>query len=1126
MVLDAPPATPTSPYDKVFQANAIKLPAPTQPANTSTAPPAPTEDWLTADAIIKKLIYHTISEPLLERVLKAKPKTSRDAWEILEKIFTDNKRSKIVELVGELRGLDIGDLTVDAYFHKIDAIASRLSNLGSNVTDEDLVTYAINGLSEKYDQVAHIMLTREPFLDLETVRSMVTMVESRINRKNNTLSSSRISSSSPTALLTQGSTSKPPGNNSRSNSICRNFAHGFCMYADRCKFVHDNNNRIPNNSFHGSVAWGSPNNRIHNASATFSSRGTSGNNTGSHSHTGGLGQGQLLNAYSQLLQAHQTLLAQAQQAQQRNNNNRGSAGTRTKTSNVGQAQQSLGQQLQAHVGSSSTNDSAQETALPQAFSTLTLQDFGNEGWNMDTGATLHLNSNANNLSSIFNKRMYPSVFVGNDASIPVTNTCHSTLPTPFRPLHLNNVLITPNIVKNLIVVRKFTRDNKCSIEFDEFGFSVKDYSTRQILIRCDSAGDLYPVTKPTTYPQAFITSQHTWHQRLGHPGSEVLRSLISSNSILCNKMKSSVLCHACQLGKHVKLPFASSDSIVHSPFDIVHSDLWTSPVPSISGIKYYVLFLDHFSHYIWVYPLRYKSDTFSKFAQFRSFIKTQFKVEIKAFQCDHGVIISRHVTFDETVFPYGSVTPNSAPSYTFLDDDEPTIRPSSSTNTVEPTITEPIQPTPIEPDSTEPTTNISPESPTHVVAAPILAEAHQIPSTTTPQNPTSTYSMVTRSRAGVTKPNPKYHCHVSTISPIPKSYNAAFTDPNWQSAMLDEYNALVKNRTWTLVPRPPNTNIVRSIQQIGVDCDETFSPVVKPATIRTVLSLAASRHWHVHQLDVKNSFLHEVFIIDLKAGSSGPSFQDCNFIDLLLKEIMFDKHSSTTLLQRIISSLHQELSMTDLGPLNYFLGISVSRDDRSMFLHQRQYALEVLKRAGMLNCHPCRTPVDTEHKLGADCVSFSDPTLYKSLAGSLQYLTFTRPNLSYAVQQICLYMHDPHEPHLAALKRILRYVRGTLDYGLQLYFSSSGSLVGYIDANWAGCPTTHRSTFGYCIFLGNNLLSWSSKRQVTLSRSSAECESIAGVCNEVDELLGLRNLFAFPGNITTQEESWERDEAR
>ncbi|GJQ94001.1 ribonuclease H-like domain-containing protein [Tanacetum coccineum] len=160
----------------------------------------------------------------------------------------------------------------------------------------------------------------------------------------------------------------------------------------------------------------------------------------------------------------------------------------------------------------------------------------------------------------------------------------------------------------------------------------------------------------------------------------------------------------------------------------------------------------------------------------------------------------------------------------------------------------------------------------------------------------------------------------------------------------------------------------------------------------------------------------------------------------------------------------------------------------------------------MVTCNPCRTPIDTESKLGADGDPVSDLTLYRSLAGSLQYLIFTRPDISYAVQQVCLYMHDPREPHFSALKRILRYVQGTLDYGLQLFSSSTLDLVAYSDADWAGCPTTRRSKSGYCVFLGNNLLSWYSKRQPTLFLSSAEAE-YRGVANVVAETCWLRNLL-------------------
>ncbi|GKC88348.1 ribonuclease H-like domain-containing protein [Tanacetum coccineum] len=184
---------------------------------------------------------------------------------------------------------------------------------------------------------------------------------------------------------------------------------------------------------------------------------------------------------------------------------------------------------------------------------------------------------------------------------------------------------------------------------------------------------------------------------------------------------------------------------------------------------------------------------------------------------------------------------------------------------------------------------------------------------------------------------------------------------------------------------------------------------------------------------------------------------------------------------RIIASLHQEFSMTDLAPLNYFLGISVTRTTNGMFLCQKNYATEVLKHENTRNCHSCRTRIDTESNLGADGTPVYDLTLYRSLAGALQYLTITRPDLSYAVQQVCLYMHDPREPYLSALKRILY-------------------------ADWAGCRTTHRSTPGYYVFLGNNLLSWSYKRLYTLSRFSAEAE-YHGVSNAVVETFWLQTLL-------------------
>nr|GEX25113.1 hypothetical protein [Tanacetum cinerariifolium] len=248
--------------------------------------------------------------------------------------------------------------------------------------------------------------------------------------------------------------------------------------------------------------------------------------------------------------------------------------------------------------------------------------------------------------------------------------------------------------------------------------------------------------------------------------------------------------------------------------------------------------------------------------------------------------------------------------------------------------------------------------------------------------------------------------------------------------MYDEYNALVKNGTWLLVPRPASVNMVRSMwlfkhkfhadgtlsrykarlvtkgssQQLGVDFDETFSPDVKPAIIHIVLSLVVSRKWPIHQLDAKNAFLN------------------------------------------------------------------------GLFLSQKKYALQLLERAHMVTCNPSRTPVDTESKLGPK------------------------------VMQICLYMHDLRESHFASLKHILRYVRGTVDFGLEMYVSATTSLVGYTDVDWTGCPSTRRSTLGYCVFLGDNLLSWYAKRQHTISHFSAEAE-YRGVANVVAKIAWVHNLL-------------------
>ncbi|XP_066323353.1 uncharacterized mitochondrial protein AtMg00810-like [Miscanthus floridulus] len=181
--------------------------------------------------------------------------------------------------------------------------------------------------------------------------------------------------------------------------------------------------------------------------------------------------------------------------------------------------------------------------------------------------------------------------------------------------------------------------------------------------------------------------------------------------------------------------------------------------------------------------------------------------------------------------------------------------------------------------------------------------------------------------------------------------------------------------------------------------------------------------------------------------------------------------SSTAVLQHIVDRLRAEFATKDLGELRFFLGIDVKRTPSGFLLSQQRYAEDVFDRAGMLNCKPASMPIDAKGKLSADGAKIDDASTYRSLAGALQYITVTRPDLAFAVQQ------DRDLP-----------------------------ITAYSDADWAGCPDTRRSTSGFCVFLGDALVSWSSKRQPTVSRSSAEAEYRA-VANAAAECIWLRQLL-------------------
>lgn len=204
--------------------------------------------------------------------------------------------------------------------------------------------------------------------------------------------------------------------------------------------------------------------------------------------------------------------------------------------------------------------------------------------------------------------------------------------------------------------------------------------------------------------------------------------------------------------------------------------------------------------------------------------------------------------------------------------------------------------------------------------------------------------------------------------------------------------------------------------------------------------------------------------------------------------------------------LSQSFHMKDLGPVSYFLGLEIERSAAGFFLSQRKYVIDLLTEFHMLKCSPLKLPIDTHVKLLADSGDvLPNPQSYQRLLGKLIYLTVTRPDITFAVHTLTQFMHKPTTTHMQAAKRVLRYLNGTASQGILLASNSAAEITAFCDSDWGSCPNSRRSTTGYCLLLGESPVSWKSKKQTVVARSTAEAEyrAMAMTCCEITWLTTL-----------------------
>ncbi|KAL0641199.1 hypothetical protein Bca4012_102625 [Brassica carinata] len=379
---------------------------------------------------------------------------------------------------------------------------------------------------------------------------------------------------------------------------------------------------------------------------------------------------------------------------------------------------------------------------------------------------------------------------------------------------------------------------------------------------------------------------------------------------------------------------------------------------------------------------------------------------------------------------------------------------------------------------------------------------------------------------------------------IPRSYEEAIMDKEWKESVGAEAGAMIKNDTWYESELPKGKKAVSS------------------KWIFTI-NLAVNLGWGLWQMDVKNAFLQgeledEVYmhpppglehlvkrgnVLRLKKAIYGLKQSPrawYNKLSTTLNGRGFKKseldHTLFTLTTPsgmiallvyvddiIITGSDKEgiiatkefiksmFEIKDLGEMKYFLGIEICRSKEGLFMSQRKYTLDLLKGAGAYGGKTARMPMEDGYKVPRegeieDSKPYQDPKLYRKLVGKLIYLTISRPDICFAVNQVSQHMQVPKEHHWRMVERILMYLNGSPDQGVWMGCNGSTEVVGYCDADWAGDRADRRSTTGYCTFIGGNLVTWKSKKQKVVSCSSAEVEYRA-MLKLTNELVWIKGIL-------------------
>ncbi|KAG6509698.1 hypothetical protein ZIOFF_027698 [Zingiber officinale] len=703
-------------------------------------------------------------------------------------------------------------------------------------------------------------------------------------------------------------------------------------------------------------------------------------------------------------------------------------------------------------------------------SSNTVQDM-NEIWFLDSGCSNHVTGIKKNFVEL-DKNYNSLLELGDSKKLKIEGKgVVSVFSAEGQQKRMHDVFYTPEIAQNLLSVGQMMK-NGYKLVFAEGQCEITDRNGQKVAVVKMTSNNLFPL-KMTPYSNVVLKTEvvddsHLWHLRYGHLNRKGL-ALLKQKSMVVGLPSIQVaegdVCEGCVFGRHHHLPFPNTSWRAQAPLELVHADICgPTQTLSLGNRRYFLLFVDDYTRMIWIYFLKKKSDAFTTFMKFKALAENQSGCWIKTLRTDRG----------------GEFLSRPFLDYCQHKGIQRQLAVQSPTKAVR-------DKTPYEAwHRRKPVVN-------HLKVFGCIGYA------LTPYQGREKFDEKGEKLIfiGYSDESKGYRLYNPNIDKLVLSRDVIFDEHTawkWQEeSSMTQMFQYTETAAEVTVQNPIGTTEVSSSKTIP----KAKGPIgdTPPRRYRSFTEIYEQANFALAAFESQN------FVEAAKEEKWRNAMKE------EMTSIEKNDTTSRSLLQKFKEAMMEEFEMTDLGLMKYFLGFQVKQKKGEIFISQEKYIADLLKKFRMENAKSISTPMSLNEKLQKeDSTEGFDSKIYRSLVGSLIYLTHTRTDIVHSVSLLSRFMSNPSRTHFTAAKRVLRYLKGTQKVGLKYTKEHKDNLVGYVDSDWAGSLDDCRSTSGYLFCIGTKPISWSSKKQNTVALSSTEAEYF-GANEATRKVVWLRRLL-------------------